>query len=954
MTDNVKVIVRCRPLSEKEIADGHKSIVEFEGNNKVIVEGINDQPGSKTGDRRSFLREYQFDQVFDWSSSQEDVYDKACRPIVESVLEGYNGTIFAYGQTGTGKTYTMEGNGGKRKSSLSTSSTTSNRRDSRQSIANSAKISERSMSFDYKDDATSIGVIPRTFKHIFQHISKHPEIQFLVRVSYLEIYQENIHDLLRKDASIKLELHERPDIGVFVKDLTSFFCKSVTEIERVMKVGNQNRRVAATDMNEHSSRSHAIFMITIEQQLKLVQDVDEHNNDIPDSDKDRNSTQGNDNKNIISNSLQRKDSSQSRIIKVGKLNLIDLAGSESQKKTNSFGQRQKESVKINLSLSALGNVINSLMKANTQLERQQSIKSANNNVTSNANNNNNNKLANHHTPYRDSKLTRLLQDSLGGNAKTLMIANIGPANYNYDETINTLNYASRAKLIRNKPRLNEDPKDALLRELQKEIDDLRQKLADLDANPSANNNNNQINHVNKQVQQRNSQKQPILATRRKSSNDNTSKLNHSSNNIDTNYGNSNSIGNNIGNSNSNGDNNETNQTDKSTARSKSNSTNDVDENDQEMIAQELVNLKQKLASLESKLLNGDDTKTTPPISIKSNKQTIISANNELNSKEGINYLHEADNCNSNSNNVNTNRVQATSLLENYMMKQEAELEAKRLELANQTSRESAIRNELEKKEEVELLTKESFSSAQHELDAKKRLIRQILVKVKQMRDAIEQNEQTYRLELDELDQLQYELNKELKLKCLIMDNFIPNCHVNQLLPRISYDEQTSNCLIKKIDLPDDRCITWNDDNDCNDCVVSYEQFWQKITNQFGNSSSNKVTRSLDKQSSSKLSATTTTTFNNHNGNRPKSEFEKLEETLFPGNIRFKCDQFIDCQFDPKQTLKLIHDKPNLFDTNQEDQLSKHQLNKQTNKSPLLTVQELLNKLLDTQESDIVI
>lgn len=204
-------------------------------------------------------------------------------------------------------------------------------------------------------------------------------------------------------------MKERPDTGVFVKDLTTIVTKSVKEIEHIMNLGNQNRSVGATNMNEHSSRSHAIFQITIECS-ELGLDGENH-------------------------------------IRVGKLNLVDLAGSERQAKTGAQGERLKEATKINLSLSALGNVISALVDGKST-----------------------------HIPYRDSKLTRLLQDSLGGNAKTVMVANIGPASYNVEETLTTLRYANRAKNIKNKPQVNEDPKEALLREFQEEIARLKAQL----------------------------------------------------------------------------------------------------------------------------------------------------------------------------------------------------------------------------------------------------------------------------------------------------------------------------------------------------------------------------------------------------------------------------------------------------------------------------------------------
>lgn len=233
---HVRVAVRCRPLSKKEITDGHKSIIEIESDKKIVVNDPSDTPseqlGTMSGERRNFSRVYDFDAVFGCDSSQEDVYNNSCKQIVDSVLEGFNGTIFAYGQTGTGKTYTMEG---LRKSNTD----------------------------------EHIGIMPRAFKQIFQHVDSHKDVQFLISASYLEIYQEQIHDLLRKDLSYKLELHEQPDTGVYVKDLTSMVCKCIADIEKIMSIGNKSRSVGATDMNEHSSRSHAILVVSVEQQIEL-------------------------------------------------------------------------------------------------------------------------------------------------------------------------------------------------------------------------------------------------------------------------------------------------------------------------------------------------------------------------------------------------------------------------------------------------------------------------------------------------------------------------------------------------------------------------------------------------------------------------------------------------------------------------------------------------------------
>ncbi|XP_014389835.1 PREDICTED: kinesin-like protein KIF17 isoform X3 [Myotis brandtii] len=289
----------------------------------------------------------------------------------QGVTEGYNSTIFAYGQTGSGKSFTMQG---------------------------------------LPNPPTQRGIIPRAFEHVFESVQCAENTKFLVRASYLEIYNEDVHDLLGADTKQKLELKEHPEKGVYVKGLSMHTVHSVAQCERIMERGWKNRSVGYTLMNKDSSRSHSIFTISIE-----IYAVDERGKDH---------------------------------LRAGKLNLVDLAGSERQSKTGATGERLKEATKINLSLSALGNVISALVDGRCK-----------------------------HIPYRDSKLTRLLQDSLGGNTKTLMVACLSPADNNYDETLSTLRYANRAKNIKNKPHINEDPKDALLREYQEEIKKLKAILA---------------------------------------------------------------------------------------------------------------------------------------------------------------------------------------------------------------------------------------------------------------------------------------------------------------------------------------------------------------------------------------------------------------------------------------------------------------------------------------------
>lgn len=261
-----------------------------------------------------------------------------------------------------------------------------------------------------RDDPPELrGVIPTSFEQIFEAVKLSTEMEFLIRCSYLEIYNEEIRDLLGEDPKLKCELKEDPTKGVYVKGLTDVVVDCEQTMKRIMDRGQSNRTVGATLMNQESSRSHSIFTIVVE--------------------------------------MNQRDQTGKDHFRAGKLNLVDLAGSERSDKTGATGDRLREGCKINLSLSALGNVISALVDGKSK-----------------------------YIPYRDSKLTRLLQDSLGGNTKTLMVAAISPADYNYDETLSTLRYANRAKNIKNKPKINEDPKDAMLREYKSEIERLRQLL----------------------------------------------------------------------------------------------------------------------------------------------------------------------------------------------------------------------------------------------------------------------------------------------------------------------------------------------------------------------------------------------------------------------------------------------------------------------------------------------
>ncbi|XP_069935275.1 kinesin-like protein KIF17 isoform X6 [Oryctolagus cuniculus] len=392
-SESVKVVVRCRPMNQRERELSCQPVVTMDcarGQCFIQNPGAADEPP----------KQFTFDGAYHTDHVTEQIYNEIAYPLVEGVTEGYNGTIFAYGQTGSGKSFTMQG---------------------------------------LPEPPSQRGIIPRAFEHVFESVQCAENTKFLVRASYLEIYNEDVRDLLGANTKQKLELKEHPEKGVYVKGLSMHTVHSVAQCERVMETGWKNRSVGYTLMNKDSSRSHSIFTISIEIYAVGVTLDTSRAQWAPDP--------GAPSSALPALSVCADERGKDHL-RAGKLNLVDLAGSERQSKTGATGERLKEATKINLSLSALGNVISALVDGRCR-----------------------------HIPYRDSKLTRLLQDSLGGNTKTLMVACLSPADNNYDESLSTLRYANRAKNIKNKPRINEDPKDALLREYQEEIKRLKAILA---------------------------------------------------------------------------------------------------------------------------------------------------------------------------------------------------------------------------------------------------------------------------------------------------------------------------------------------------------------------------------------------------------------------------------------------------------------------------------------------
>ncbi|XP_039223542.1 kinesin-like protein KIF1B isoform X5 [Crotalus tigris] len=379
---SVKVAVRVRPFNSRETSKESKCIIQMQGNSTSILNPKNPKEAPK-----SFSFDYSY-----WShtssedpcfASQNRVYNDIGKEMLLHAFEGYNVCIFAYGQTGAGKSYTMMG----------------------------------------KQEENQAGIIPQLCEELFEKINdnSNEEISYSVEVSYMEIYCERVRDLLNPKNKGNLRVREHPLLGPYVEDLSKLAVTSYTDIADLMDAGNKARTVAATNMNETSSRSHAVFTIVFTQKKLDVE-----------------------------TNLSTE--------KVSKISLVDLAGSERADSTGAKGTRLKEGANINKSLTTLGKVISALAEVDNCTSKSKKKKKTD------------------FIPYRDSVLTWLLRENLGGNSRTAMVAALSPADINYDETLSTLRYADRAKQIKCNAVINEDPNAKLVRELKEEVTRLKDLL----------------------------------------------------------------------------------------------------------------------------------------------------------------------------------------------------------------------------------------------------------------------------------------------------------------------------------------------------------------------------------------------------------------------------------------------------------------------------------------------
>ncbi|XP_063781863.1 kinesin-like protein KIF7 [Pseudophryne corroboree] len=371
----VHVAVRIRPLLPKEVLHGQQSCVRVEPGQQKLTLGTN--------------RSFQFQDVLDAACSQETVYSCCVQPLLEAFFQGFNATVVAYGQTGSGKTYT---------------------------------VGEASISSISDDDQ---GIIPRAMAEIFKLVDENDLIDYTIRVSYLEVYKEEFRDLLEVQTSSKDILIREDDKGnIVLCGVKETEVEGLDEVLSLLEMGNTAKHTGATQVNSHSSRSHTIFTVTMEQRRGVGRVT------------------------RLTNGEECPGLAIGQLLS-SKFHFVDLAGSERILKTGNTGERLKESIQINTGLLALGNVISALGDP---------------------------KRKSSHIPYRDSKITRILKDSLGGNAKTVMISCISPSASDFDETLNTLNYASRAQNIKNKATVNCKKDADRVEDLQHQIKSLQRAL----------------------------------------------------------------------------------------------------------------------------------------------------------------------------------------------------------------------------------------------------------------------------------------------------------------------------------------------------------------------------------------------------------------------------------------------------------------------------------------------
>ncbi|XP_062822751.1 kinesin-like protein KIF3C isoform X2 [Anolis carolinensis] len=660
----LRVVARCRGLSRREASQGAERAVFLDRAQGQVL--LRASPGDPAA-----LKSFSLDGVFGGGGGEEGaLFAAAAAPVVEAALGGVNGTLLCYGQSGSGKTFSLFGPGGDGEEGA----------DEDAEIAEGESEDTESLS----DPVPCRGLLPLAAELLFARIAgAAPEQRFLVRASFLEVYLEEVRDLLAPPGSglgsspRRLELKESPERGVYLKDLSAFVTKDAAELRHVLRLGQRCRARGATAVNPRSSRSHAVVLLTIE----CSQD------------------------------------GEAEPVRVGKLHLVDLAGGERQGRGGGVGVGVvgggREAARINLSLSALGHVIWALAEGRCRT----------------------------HVPYRDSKLTRLLQDSLGGSARTALLATLSPASLCLEESLSTLRFAGRAKRVRNRPRVNEDPKDALLREFRAEVARLKAQLQKRGMLGGGGGLKHRHHH----------------RQRKKGPGGVDNEEDETEDDDDDNNNNNNS------------------RDGTSPQQQREEDGRLLEKKVEGYLKAQKERLEQEKAAIQDDRSLVSEEKAR----LLEEKESMLGElRKERQATEHLAAKYKA---------MESKLLIGGRNIMDHTNEQQKMLELKRQEIAEQKRREREIQQQMLLRNEETMELRETFTSLQQEVEIKTKKLKKLYAKLQAVKAEIQDQHDEYIRVRQDLEEAQNEQTRELKLKYLIIENFIPPEEKNKIMNRLYFD-----------------------------------------------------------------------------------------------------------------------------------------------------------------------
>ncbi|XP_060610788.2 kinesin-like protein KIF3C [Anolis sagrei] len=672
----LRVVARVRGLSRREAALGAERAVFLDREQGQVLLRAPPTEGTNSTST-SALKSFSLDGVFGGGAGEEGaLFQSVAAPVVEAALCGVNGTLLCYGQSGSGKTFTLFGPGGDGGEEAGEAEIVADDDDDAEEDHHHGKENVSA------DAATPCrGLLPLAADLLFARIAgAAPEQRFLVRASFLEVYLEEVRDLLSPSASTaspqRLELKESPERGVYLKDLSAFVTKDAAELRHVLRLGQRCRARGVTALNPRSSRSHAVLLLTVE----CSQD------------------------------------GEAEPVRVGKLHLVDLAGGERQGRGGGGGGNNnvgggREAARINLSLSALGHVIWALAEGRCRT----------------------------HVPYRDSKLTRLLQDSLGGSARTALLATLSPASLCLEESLSTLRFAGRAKRVRNRPRVNEDPKDALLREFRAEVARLKaqlQKRGMLGGGGLKHRHKKKGSHVEGEEEEEEDDTED-----------------------------------------DNDDNNNNRHGDRSTTRQQR------QEEEGRLLEKKvegyLKDQKERLEQEKAAIQDDRSLVSEEKARLLEEKESMLGElRKERQATEHLAARYKA---------MESKLLIGGRNIMDHTNEQQKMLELKRQEIAEQKRREREIQQQMLLRNEETTELRETFTSLQQEVEIKTKKLKKLYAKLQAVKAEIQDQHDEYIRVRQDLEEAQNEQTRELKLKYLIIENFIPPEEKNKIMNRLYFD-----------------------------------------------------------------------------------------------------------------------------------------------------------------------